>query len=67
MNKIIAILIVLTLLIVGANLLTSNQAQADNKANNNEEKIDMMNHKTATFGGGCFWGVESAFRKVDCV
>ncbi len=27
----------------------------------------MRDHKKATFGGGCFWGIESAFRQLDGV
>lgn len=37
----------------------------------NNEKIkkdnDMMNYKTATFGAGCFWGVEANFQELKGV
>ena len=28
---------------------------------------DMADTKTATFGAGCFWGIEAAFRRLDGV
>ncbi|RMF56114.1 peptide-methionine (S)-S-oxide reductase [Candidatus Woesearchaeota archaeon] len=48
-------------------LLTSMLVGGCMPAEKNEEPVDLSKYKVATFAGGCFWCMESAFEEVEGV
>jgi len=53
---------------LGLNIFGTNTVMSQEKnLNENDEVINMENAKKATFGAGCFWGVEATFRQIKGV
>ena len=60
------LLFTLTLLIFASFIVNSTEVEKKSVLESGD-KVTNMNHKKATFGAGCFWGVEAIFQKLDGV